>query len=95
MITRLRRFHHVAFHLVYRGWVITGLHVYTLMFAGFGIPFNPLELVSLLGSVCLLMAACLSLFKPLCCRAAGFGGRARDVVFLWAGHCESRAGTPP
>jgi hypothetical protein len=44
--------------------VVTGLHVYTLMFAGFGIPFNPLELVSLLGSLCLLMAAYLSLFKP-------------------------------
>jgi hypothetical protein len=44
--------------------VITGLHVYTLMFAGFGMPFNPLEVVSLLGSLTLLIAAYLSLFKP-------------------------------
>lgn len=44
--------------------VVTGLHVYTLMFAGFGMPFNPLELISLLGSLCLLIAAYLSLFKP-------------------------------
>ena len=44
--------------------VVTGLHVYTLMFAGFGMPFNPLELISFLGSLCLLLAAYLSLFKP-------------------------------
>jgi hypothetical protein len=44
--------------------VVTGLHVYTLMFAGFGMPFNPLELISLLGSSCLLIAAYLSLFNP-------------------------------
>ncbi len=44
--------------------VVTGFHVYTLMFAGFGAPWNPLEPVSLLGSLCLLIAAYLSLFKP-------------------------------
>jgi len=44
--------------------VVTGLHVYTLMFAGFGMPFSPLELISLLGSLCLLLAAYLSLFRP-------------------------------
>ena len=48
--------------------VATGFHVYTLLFAAYGAPVNPLELVSLLGSLCLLIAAYLSLFRP---RAAG------------------------
>jgi len=45
--------------------VITGFHVYTLVaLAVYGAPFNPLELLSLLGSLCLLIAAYVSLFKP-------------------------------
>jgi hypothetical protein len=54
----------LPFLLYFVTGVVTGFHVYTLMFAGFGVPFSPLELVSLLGSLCLLIAACLSLFKP-------------------------------
>jgi hypothetical protein len=64
MITRLEGLIMLPFILYVVTGVVTGLHVYTLMFAGFGIPFNPLELVSLLGSLCLLIAAYLSLFKP-------------------------------
>lgn len=44
---------------------VTGYHVYTLLlFAVYGAPFNPLELVSLLGSLGLMIAACISLFRP-------------------------------
>jgi hypothetical protein len=42
----------------------TGFHVYTLLFAAYGAPVNPLELVSLLGSFCLIIAAYLSLSRP-------------------------------
>lgn len=49
--------------------VVTGFHVYALLsLVVYGIPANPLELVSLLGSFCLLLAAYVSLFRP---RAAG------------------------
>jgi hypothetical protein len=41
----------------------TSFHVCMLLFAAYGEPVNPLELVSLLGSVCLLVAAYLSLFR--------------------------------
>jgi len=44
--------------------VATGFHVFTLLFAAYGAPLNPLELVSLLGSFCLLIAAYISLFRP-------------------------------
>jgi len=45
--------------------VVTGYHVYTLLsLAVYGAPFNPLELVSIFGSFCLLIAAYLSLFRP-------------------------------
>jgi hypothetical protein len=44
--------------------LVTGYHVYTLMFAAYGAPTSPLELVSLLGSFSLVIAAYLSLFKP-------------------------------
>lgn len=45
--------------------VVTGFHVYTLLaMALYGIPANPFELVSLLGSLILLIAAIVSLFKP-------------------------------
>jgi hypothetical protein len=42
----------------------TGFHVYTLLFAAYGAPVKPLELVSLLGSFCLIIAAYLSLSRP-------------------------------
>ena len=49
--------------------VLTGFHLYTLLsFTLYGAPFNILELVALLGSFCLLIAAYVSLFKP---RVAG------------------------
>jgi hypothetical protein len=49
--------------------VLTGFHLYSLLsFVLYGAPFNLLELVSLLGSFCLLIAAYGSLFRP---RAAG------------------------
>lgn len=44
---------------------VTGFHVYTLlMLTALGAPSDPLEFVSLLGSVGLVVAAYLSLFKP-------------------------------
>jgi hypothetical protein len=49
--------------------VLTGFHLYTLLsFTLYGAPFNLLELVALLGSFCLLIAAYVSLFRP---RTAG------------------------
>lgn len=49
--------------------VVTGFHVYALLsLVVYGVPLNPLELVSLLGSFCLLIAAYVSLFRP---RVAG------------------------
>jgi hypothetical protein len=45
--------------------VVTGFHIYTLLsLTVYGVPFDPLEFVSLLGSLCLLIAAYISLFKP-------------------------------
>ncbi|MFZ0418014.1 MAG: hypothetical protein WAM04_07905, partial [Candidatus Sulfotelmatobacter sp.] len=45
--------------------MITGFNLYTLLaMTLYGVPFNPLELVSLLGSFCLMIAAFISLFKP-------------------------------
>jgi hypothetical protein len=45
--------------------VLTGFHVYTLLtLTLLGAPVNPLELVSLLGSLALLIAAYISLFNP-------------------------------
>ncbi len=53
------------FCLYFVASVITGFHVCTLLtIAVYGAPWNPLELVSLLGSLCLLIAAYISLFKP-------------------------------
>jgi hypothetical protein len=49
--------------------VLTGFHLYALLsFTLYGAPFNLLELVALLGSFCLLIAAYVSLFRP---RTAG------------------------
>ena len=45
--------------------LLTGFHVYSLLaLTLYGVPLNPLELVSLLGSLGLLIAAGISLFKP-------------------------------
>lgn len=55
----------LPFCLYFVAGVITGFHVYTLLaLTMYGVPFNPLELVALLGSLCLLIAAYVSLFKP-------------------------------
>jgi hypothetical protein len=55
----------LPFLLYFVTGVITGFHVYTLLaLTVYGSPFNPLEFVSLLGSLCLLLAACVSLYKP-------------------------------
>jgi hypothetical protein len=46
--------------------VVTGFHLYTLLsLAVYGVPINPLQLIALLGSLCLLIAAYVSLFRPL------------------------------
>jgi hypothetical protein len=45
--------------------VVTGFHLYSLLsFALYGSPFNLLELVALLGSFGVLIAAYVSLFRP-------------------------------
>lgn len=50
----------LPFSLYFAASVITGFHVYTLLaLAVYGAPPNPLELVSLLGSLC---ASCVSGF---------------------------------
>jgi hypothetical protein len=54
----------LPFILYFITGVATGFHVYTLLFAAYGASLNPLELVSLLGSFCLVIAAYLSLFRP-------------------------------
>lgn len=55
----------LPFCLYFITGVITGFHVYTLLaLTVYGVPLNPLELVSLLGSLLLLVSACISLFRP-------------------------------
>jgi hypothetical protein len=55
----------LPFLLYFVAGVITGFHVYSLLaLTVYGVPFNPLEVVSLLGSLVLLVAACISLFRP-------------------------------
>jgi len=45
--------------------VVTGFHLYTLLsLAVYGVLINPLELIALLGSLCLLIAGYVSLFRP-------------------------------
>src|ERR1700733_2365427 len=44
---------------------VTGYHVYALLsLTVYGAPFSPLLLVSLIGSICMLIAAYISLFRP-------------------------------
>lgn len=55
----------LPFCLYFVAGVATGFHVYTLLaLTVYGVPFNSLEFVSLLGSAGLLIAAFISLFKP-------------------------------
>jgi hypothetical protein len=55
----------IPFFLYLAAGSVTGFHVYTLLtLAVLGVPVDPLELVSLVGSLCLIVAAYLSLFKP-------------------------------
>jgi hypothetical protein len=55
----------LPFLLYFVAAVLTGFHVYTLLtLAVYGVPFNLLHLISLLGSLCLVIAAFVSLFRP-------------------------------
>jgi hypothetical protein len=54
----------LPFCLYFVAGIVTGFHVYTLALAMYGAQLNPLELASLLGSLCLLIAAYVSLSKP-------------------------------
>ena len=55
----------LPFALYFVTAVVTGFHTYALLsFVVYGVPLNPLELVSFLGSLCLLIAAYVSLFRP-------------------------------
>jgi hypothetical protein len=55
----------LPFCLYFGTAVITGFNLYTLLaMTLYGVPFNPLELVSLLGSFVLMIAAFISLFRP-------------------------------
>lgn len=45
--------------------IFTGYHLYVLMsLVVYGVPVNPLELLAFLGSLVLLIAAYVSLFRP-------------------------------
>jgi hypothetical protein len=55
----------LPFCLYFVTGVVTGFHVYTLLvLTVYGVPLNPLELISLLGSLLLLISAGISLFRP-------------------------------
>jgi hypothetical protein len=55
----------LPFFVYFVAGVVTGFHVYSLLaLTVLGVPTYPLEFVSLLGSLCLILAAYLSLFKP-------------------------------
>jgi hypothetical protein len=60
-----RRSPMLPFALYFVTAVVTGFHAYVLLsFVVYGVPLNPLELVSFLGSLCLFIAAYVSLFRP-------------------------------
>jgi len=62
---RCRLFNMLPFCLYFVTAVVTGFHVYTLLaLTLYGVALNSLELVSLLGSLLLLISACISLFRP-------------------------------
>lgn len=55
----------LPFFLYFAAGMVTAIHLLSLLsVSAYGGPFNPLELVALLGSVGLLVAAYVSLFKP-------------------------------
>jgi hypothetical protein len=55
----------LPFCLYFVAGLITGFHVYSLLaLAAYGVPVSPLELLSFLGSLSLIIAAYISLFKP-------------------------------
>jgi hypothetical protein len=55
----------LPFSLYFVTAVVTGFHLYALLsVVVYGVPLNPLELVSWLGSLALLVAAYVSLFRP-------------------------------
>lgn len=55
----------LPFSLYFVTGLATGFHIYTLLtLAIYGVPVSPVELISLLGSLTLLIAAYVSLFKP-------------------------------
>lgn len=65
LILRCMIFDMLPFFVYFAAGLITGFHVYTLLaLAVYGAPFNPLEVVALLGSLCLMITAYVSLFKP-------------------------------
>ena len=55
----------LPFCLYFAAALVTAFHLYTLLaLAVYGVPIDPFELVALLGSLALLLAAYVSLFKP-------------------------------
>ena len=55
----------IPFVLYFAAGVMSGYHVYSLLtLAVVGAPFDPLEFVSLAGSLALIVAAYWSLFRP-------------------------------
>ena len=45
--------------------LVTGFHIYSLLsLVVIGVPINPFEIIALFGSLCLLVAAYVSLFRP-------------------------------
>jgi hypothetical protein len=63
----------LPFCLYFVAGVATGFHVFILLaLTVYGAPFNSLELVCLLGSVGLLIAAFISLFKPFAAARIAF-----------------------
>jgi hypothetical protein len=55
----------LPFSLYFVTALVTGFHLYALLsVVVYGVPLNPLELVSWLGSLGLLVAAYVSLFRP-------------------------------
>jgi hypothetical protein len=65
VVLRLYILRMLPFCLYFVAGVVTGFHVYTLLaMALYGVPANPLEFVSLVGSLLLVIAAMISLFRP-------------------------------
>jgi len=55
----------LPFLIYFVAGALTGYHLYTLIaLAAYGAPFNPLEFVAFMGSVGLVLAGYVSLFRP-------------------------------